>query len=255
MIERTRERHQPVSGNAPVSRRNPHHTAKRSRLPHRPARIGTQRNHCGPLRYHGSRAAARTARYPVRRYRILHRPISAVLIRRPHRELVAVGLPDDDPARRLDTLHCRRVVGRHIILEDLRSAGGLDPLGHDHIFDRDRRSRQQSRILALCDPLVHLLSSSQRPLRTKPQISVRLRILPLGEIQSLARQFHRAEFPRGKPPPNRPYAMLPHRSITFGTLKYPPLVTGAFATANSFPSGARSTSGRSVAVSSASKST
>src|SRR5262249_20170339 len=94
----------------------------------------------------------------------------------------------------------------------------------------------------------------ERPLGRKMQIRVRLRVLRLGEAESLPRQLDGAEVPLTKAAldfVDGQRSNIHERSITLGTLKYPAPLCGALARGASAPSGVRSWSARKVAVSSA----
>ncbi len=93
LIERRRERHQPVARDAPVGRLDGRHAAERRRLPHRAARVAAER-----------RAARQPRRARPPRCRPTNRPVRApcptgcftgaegrVLVGRAHRELVHVA--------------------------------------------------------------------------------------------------------------------------------------------------------------------
>src|SRR5579872_6253339 len=86
------------------------------------------------------------------------------------------------------------------------------------------------------------------------QVRVRLWIFGLGEAQSFRGQLSRAEAPLAKAVLHLVDGQgsdVHQRSMILGTLKYPEPFSGAFAKANSVPSGGRSRSSRSVAVSQA----
>src|SRR5207245_11467513 len=66
-----------------------------------------------------------------------------VLVRGPHRELVAVRLAHQNGARRPQASPGRPVIGRDVRLEAPRSGGGDDPAGRQHVLQRapDARAR------------------------------------------------------------------------------------------------------------------
>ena len=75
--------------------------------------------------------------------RIPRRAERGVLGRRSHRELVAVGLADDDRAGRFEPLDDRRVVRRHERLEDLRRGRRPDTSRADVVLERDGHAGQR----------------------------------------------------------------------------------------------------------------
>ncbi len=102
------------------------------------------------------------------RHRIAHRPERAVLVRRPHRELIAIGLADDHSARRFNPLDGRRVVRRNVMLQHSRPARRAQTFGQDDVLHRHRHAGQQPRIFSrgdLCDPRVPPLSAPA-PMKT-----------------------------------------------------------------------------------------
>src|SRR6266446_300491 len=68
--------------------------------------------------------------------RVTRRPEGRVLGGRAHRELVHVCLAEHDRAGGAEPRHRGGVVGRHEPLEDLRSTGGDDALGAEHVLVR-----------------------------------------------------------------------------------------------------------------------
>src|SRR5690606_8358148 len=68
--------------------------------------------------------------------------------RRAHRELVHVRLAERDEARLARLLDDRRVVGRHVALEDLRTRGRRHVGRDEHVLDRERYARELGQLLA-----------------------------------------------------------------------------------------------------------
>src|SRR5215469_17772604 len=156
MIERARKRRQAVTRNSTVCRRNAGHTAERGGLTNRPAGIGAERQHRGSLRDHRRRSAARSARYPIWRDRIPHRAECRVFIRRPHGELIAIRLAENYAAGLLDALYRGRIIGRNVVLEKLRSAGGAHAACEDDVLNGDWHASERARFLARENLLIHL---------------------------------------------------------------------------------------------------
>ena len=141
LIERRREGQQAVARHAAVGRLEPDDAAERRRLADRPAGVGAERERHLRRADGGRRAAARSARRARQRPGIAHRPERRVLVRRAHRELVAVGLADDHRAGGLEPLDDGGVVGRHVGVEDLRRRGGPHAAHAEVVLDRDRARR------------------------------------------------------------------------------------------------------------------
>ena len=137
-VQRRRERDQAVAADPTVRRLQPDDAAERRRLAHAATGVGSQRPHRLAGRHRGGGPAARATRHPVEVPRVVHRPVRGVLVRGAHRELVAVGLADEHRTGARQSRPRRRVVRRHVALEDLRTARGPDPVGREHVLDGDR---------------------------------------------------------------------------------------------------------------------
>ena len=150
-VERGRERDQPVPADQPVGRLEPHHPRERRRLPNRAAGVGPERPHGLPRRDQASRdrrraAAARAAGHQVEVPRVVDRSERRVLVRRPHRELVAVGLAEQHPSVGPQALPGRAVVRRDVGLQDLRSARRGHAPRRQHVLQRERDPRGLRRV-------------------------------------------------------------------------------------------------------------
>ena len=95
LIERGTERNQAVPRDAAVGWLESDHAAHRGRLPNRSAGVGPERQRRDARRDGGGRSAARAAGDAIERPRVVHGTERRVLVRRAHRELVAVGLADE----------------------------------------------------------------------------------------------------------------------------------------------------------------
>src|ERR1041384_2456282 len=117
MVERAGMRCEPETGNATVGGTHSHHAAKGCGLSDGAAGIRAQRDQRGAL-CDGSRGAAtRATRNTLGIYRVTHGPECRILVRRAHRELVAVSLADDDAARMFDPYDGGGVVRRDVIAQ------------------------------------------------------------------------------------------------------------------------------------------
>src|SRR5206468_2960585 len=87
------------------------------------------------IRGNGRRTSARaSARRALEIPRVEALLVCAVLVRRAHRELIAVRLAEHDRARVLQLRDDGRVVRRRVSLEDLRRSRRLDALRDEDVF-------------------------------------------------------------------------------------------------------------------------
>ena len=140
LVERRRERDDPVARHGAVRRTQPDDPAERRRLLDRAAGVGAERPRCEPARDRRRRAAARASGHARRVPRVPRRPECRVLRRGAHRELVGVRLAERDEPRVLAPLRDGRVVDGDEPLQDLRARCRLDPLRPDHVLERDRHA-------------------------------------------------------------------------------------------------------------------
>src|SRR5262245_47232807 len=99
VIETPRERSDSLAGNPSVRRLQPGDAAERSGNPDRPAGVRADGAEADPGRERDRRAAARAAADPRAVPRIARRPVVGVHVRDAVRELVEVGLPEENGAR------------------------------------------------------------------------------------------------------------------------------------------------------------
>ena len=202
MVQRTGVCGEAVTRDASIRGGDADDAAERCRLPDGSAGIRSERQHRGSLCHGCGRAAARPAGNAVGRYRIAYGAEGRVFVGRSHGELVAVGLSQDDAARRFDPCHRRRVVRRDIVRQQLRSAGGLDAAGEDHVLDGDGHAGERTRVFAAGDLFIHLPRTGQRPFGREAQIGVGPGIFLFGEPQGLPGQFDRAKGASRQPIPD-----------------------------------------------------
>ena len=121
----------------------PDDPAQGGRLADGAARVRADRQR-GVVGRHGRRrAAAAAARDAIERPRIGRRAVGGVLGRRAHRELVHVGLAEDDRAGVAQALGDVGVVRRAIALEDPRAGRALAALDRHEVLERDRDAEQR----------------------------------------------------------------------------------------------------------------
>ena len=147
VIERTGEGHQPVARNPSIGRRHADHAAERGRLPNRSAGVGSERHHRRSLRHRRRRTAARSAGHAIERHRIAHRSERGVFVRRAHGELVAIGFAENDGAGLFQAHNGGGVVGRDVVFQQPRPAGGSDAFGDDDVLHGQRHAGQRLRHL------------------------------------------------------------------------------------------------------------
>ena len=143
LVERAGERDDPVAADPAVRRFHADDPAQRRRLADRAAGIRADRQRGVECRDRRCRAAAAAARHPVERPRVGGRTIGGVLGRGAHRELVHVGLAEDDRARLAEPLRDVGVVRRAISLQDPRSGRALATRQRDQVLERDRDAEQR----------------------------------------------------------------------------------------------------------------
>ncbi len=143
LVERGCERDHPVARDGAVSRLQPNHAAKRSRLADRAARVGSDRPRCEPRGHGGGAAPGGPAGNTLAVPRVEHRTKRRMLVRRAHRELVLVGLREQARARVGEARHRGRGVWRAVALEDARAGLARQPLRAEKILSRERHARER----------------------------------------------------------------------------------------------------------------
>ena len=122
------------------------------------------------------RAAARTAGNALGIDGIAHRAVSGVLVRGAHRELIAVGLTENDSARSLKARNNRGVIGRMVALENLRTCGRYRALGDEDILDADRNAGERRKRITFGGQRVDALGLRESALFGEAQVDVEVRI-------------------------------------------------------------------------------
>ena len=153
LVERAREGDDAEARAAPVGRLHADDAAERGRLADRAAGIGAGRAEAEfgrDRRRRAARAAARDARRvgPDFSPWIDDTVEVAGNIRRTHRELVEVGLSEQDRARPPEIGADGRFVGRDEILQDARARGRADARGAEQILDRERDALERAGLAA-----------------------------------------------------------------------------------------------------------
>ena len=143
LIERGGEGDHPEARDRAVGRLQPDDPAQRRGLADRAAGVGADRPWRQAPGDRRGRAAGGAARNPPAVPRVAHRPVGGVLVRRPHRELVHVGLAEQPRAGVGEPANRGRRVRRPVALEDPRARGGLDALGAEEVLDRHRQAAQR----------------------------------------------------------------------------------------------------------------
>jgi len=122
-------------------------------------------------------ASLRSSRLaPARCRPIAHGPISRILIRRAHGELIAIHLAEEHRTGRIEFRYDGRVIRRLIALKDLRSRGSRCALHHEHVFDANRNSGQRGQWIALCCQSVNPIGLRKCALFGQAEECVQMRI-------------------------------------------------------------------------------
>ena len=164
-VQGRRERDDPVPGVAAVGRLHADDPAHRGRLADRAAGVRAERERRLVGGDRGGRAAGGAAGHLRQVPRVVDRPEPGVLRGGAHRELVHVGLADEDRARIAQPPGDGGLIRRVPALEDLRPAGRRRPDGGEQVLDRDRHAGQRAERLARRPPAVDVARLRQRVLR------------------------------------------------------------------------------------------
>src|SRR5699024_5958785 len=119
LVETAREREESVTGNAPVGRLEPDDPAESGRLADGPAGVGSEGERRLACRDDRGRAAARSAGHGIEIPWIVGRAVGRILGRGAHRELIGVGLAEEDRPGLTQLPDNRRVVGADVVLYHL----------------------------------------------------------------------------------------------------------------------------------------
>ena len=164
LVQRRRESHKAVPGNASISRLHADDAAERSGLANRSARVGPQRPNRAARSHRRRAAAGASPWHAIRIPGIVCRMESGIFRGTAHRELVHICLAEDNRPLRLQFFHNRRVVRRHKILQHPGRTGCLDALRADIVLDGARNSLKIRNRLSGGNLLVGLLRFLQRGL-------------------------------------------------------------------------------------------
>ena len=147
---------------------------------------------------HGRRSAATGPSHGAAQApRVVAWAAQAVLRGAPRRELGGVGLPHDDRARLLDTLHDDGVLGGDVVLEQKGAHRRADSLRGRQVLERDWDAVQQARRNILHERVFGVPGGGQRLVAADRQVGVQLGIDPLDAIKERLHRLHRRDFPRG----------------------------------------------------------
>ena len=141
MVEIPREREDAAHTDAPVGGLKSHHAAQRSGDADRAARVGAERRQRHAAG-HRRRAAARgPARDAVRVPRVAAIPEVRVDVGHAQRDLVRVGLAEQNRARSLEFSHGDGILLGHEVREVARSRRGADARRVVQVLDGDGNTR------------------------------------------------------------------------------------------------------------------
>ena len=138
LVQRGRERHEAVPGDASVGRFEADHAAERRGLADGAAGIGTERGDRFKRGDRRGRPARGAARHAVEVPRVRGALVRAVLAGGAHGELVHVGAAEQDASGGFQFAGHEGIVRGDEALQDLRGAGALLARRADIIFERDR---------------------------------------------------------------------------------------------------------------------
>ena len=202
--------------------------------------------------------------HAVERPRVGRRAVRRVLGRRAHRELVHVGLAEDDRAGVAQPLGDVGVVRRAVALEDPRAGRALAALDRDEVLERDRdaeqrmeRRRAPRRPRRAPPPAGRRRASASASARSRSMVSQALRpsVLALGQVEVGVGQLARRDVAAraaGRPSRGRGARVsvgaigraLSARRGSAGTTMKSPSRAGALARTASTGSDGRATSSR-----------
>ncbi len=195
VVQAVSQRKGAVPAHPPVGRLQPHRTAERGRYPDGAAGIAPHRREDHPRRHRRPGTAARTARNVLRISRVAHRPEVRIGRRDPIGQLVHVQLAHHHRACFRQPFHHRRIRLRHVVLVELRSAGGADAAGQKQVFVCDGNAVQRSAVAPGGQFGIGPRRLRQRQFLRYRQKRVQCRIQPPDARQRFAGQLHRRNAP------------------------------------------------------------
>src|SRR5258706_11609145 len=144
LVERRAESDEAVAADAAVGRLDADDAAEGGRLPHRAARLRTERrgHRAGGHQRRGS--AGRAAGHARLVERMQHATVGRMLGGRAHRKLVAIRLARDQRPRRLELRDSGRLIRRAVSFENARAAGRGEFQRADVVFHGDRHAVQHA---------------------------------------------------------------------------------------------------------------
>jgi hypothetical protein len=111
-----------------------------------------------------------------------------------HSELVHICLAHHHNAYLIEALHHRCIVCWLEVFQHTGAAGGRDTFGADHIFDRDRNTRQRGKMVSAGKTLVCFLSLLQSQFIRHECKCTYLRLNGTDAFKMGLRQFDRGDF-------------------------------------------------------------
>ena len=169
LVEAGGERDHPEPGHLPVGRLHPDEPAHGRRLADRAAGVGADGQRRLERGHRGRAAAGRSTGHAGQPPRVARRLVRRALGRRAHRELVHVGLAEDDEPGLAQLAGDRRVVRRAPALEDAGARGGRDAAGGEDVLQPERDAGEPPELLAVRAPLVDRAGGAQRALHVDVQ--------------------------------------------------------------------------------------
>ena len=137
-----RRRHQPIARDAAISGRDADDAAEDGGLADGAAGIGAERHHGGTLRDCCRRTAARSTGNAIERLGLRTGPKAEFSLDEPMANSSQLVLPRIMAPCCFEAGDGGGIVGRNVVLEHPRAAGGADALGDDDIFHAQRNASQ-----------------------------------------------------------------------------------------------------------------
>ena len=139
-------------------------------------------------------AAAGAAGDAVGRFRIAHGAEGRVFVGAAHGEFVAVGFAEDDGAGGFEAGDGGGVVGRDVVLEDFRPAGGRRAAGADGVFDGDGDASHGRERFSRGDQRVDFVGLGVGAVLREGQEGVQLGIAGVDSFVVFSGEFTRRDF-------------------------------------------------------------
>ena len=187
--------HVPEPADTSVGGLEPHHAAKRSRIPHRAAVIRAQRAQAQARGQARRRPATGSPGNPLRVPGVARGAVERVDGRTPVGPLVHVGLAQDHRPRLPQPRHHRGVEIGNAVLQHLGARGGADAARRDVVLDGQRNAVERPAVLALAYLGLRRPGVLQRLVPRHRDVGHQFWIQPLDPRQHELGQLNRGQLP------------------------------------------------------------